>query len=377
MTGGQLRLGRVAGFPVAVHWSVLLIVGLLTWALAGGVLPQAAPGHSDLVYVLLGLLGAVLLLAAVLAHELAHALTARRAGVAVDGITLWMFGGVSLLRSEAPTPDAELRIALAGPATSLGVAVLSGAVAVLLPDVRATEPLIATAWWLAVINLVLGTFNLVPGSPLDGGRVLRALIWRRTGDRELATRSAARAGVTVATGMIVVGALLFVLGDVVDGVWTALIGWFLLSSAKAEQAGADAGRLLAGITVAQVMSAPVETASADATVQEFVTRQVLTGHHSAVPLLDVAGQVVGVVTLRALHAVPPANRDRVRVREVAVSRDRLVVADPEEEVTAVLSRMTPESGTRALVFAQDQLVGILTSSDVSRLISLRGMLAER
>lgn len=176
-----IPLGRIAGFVVNVHWSVLVILWLFTWSLAT-MLPGTVGGYPAVVYWLLGAGGAVMLLASLLAHELAHAVVARRAGVSVESVTLWLFGGVTALGGEAKTPKAAFRIAFAGPATSLALSATFGALAITLAGVRTPAIVISVAWWLATVNLLLGLFNLLPGAPLDGGRLVRAYLWRRHGD---------------------------------------------------------------------------------------------------------------------------------------------------------------------------------------------------
>ncbi len=367
----SLRLGRIAGFPVAINWSVLVIMLLLSWGLADGVLPQAAPGHTTLTYWVAGVAGAILLIASLLAHELAHAVLARRSGVEVDGLTLWMFGGVATLRGEAKSPRDDFRIAAVGPATSLVLAALFGVVGVLLALGGLSDLLVTVVMWLATINFVLAVFNLIPGAPLDGGRILRAWLWQRSGNRVRAATTAATVGQVVAYGLVGLGLLAFLLGDTLQGLWTVLIGWFLLAAARAEQVATVAQDYLRGVEVREVMSAPVEVGSADATVAEFVESNVLRGRHSAYPVVGSTGAVEGLVTLEELRGVPAAERGLVRVREVCLPLGAVATTGPGEPLTDVLERLTRESGRRALVFDHGRLVGILSSTDVTRALERR------
>ncbi len=234
----DIKLGRLAGFPLAMNWSVVIIAGLLTWSLATTSFPHHAAGHTELTYWLIGFGTAVVFFASLVAHELAHALVARHHEVEVTGLTLWLFGGVAHLASEPSTPRADFRIAIAGPATSLGLAVGFQLVALGAQALGIAHLLVEAATWLAGINLMLGLFNLLPGAPLDGGRILRAFLWRRHGDWPRATVFAARAGSIVAWVLIGFGVLEFFAGTSMGGLWLVFIGWFVLSAARAEEAEA-------------------------------------------------------------------------------------------------------------------------------------------
>ena len=216
MSGG-IPVGRIAGFPVSVNWSVLVVLWLFTWSLAS-TLPSTAPGYSTESYWVAGACGATVLLASLLAHELAHAIVARRAGVKVLGVTLWLFGGVTRLGTEAKTPQTAFRIAVSGPITSLLLAAGFAGIAAATTALGIDHIVIAVAWWLAGVNLLLGLFNLLPGAPLDGGQVLRAWLWHRHGDAARAAVGAARAGRTVAVVLIALGLAEFLAGALVPGV---------------------------------------------------------------------------------------------------------------------------------------------------------------
>jgi Zn-dependent protease/CBS domain-containing protein len=371
----SLRLGRIAGFPVAVHWSVVVVVLLLAWSLADGVLPEVAPGRAAGTYWLYGVVGALLLLCSLLAHELSHAIVARRSGVEVEGLTLWMFGGVANLRGEPPAADADLRIAVAGPATSVGLSVGFGALAVVLSALGQSDLLVSVTAWLAGINLMLAVFNLIPGAPLDGGRILRASLWRRWGDRDRAAAAATRAGQLVGYCLVGLGLLNFLLGDYVGGLWMMLIGWFLHAAAIAEESAAVTVHTLEGVPVAAFMSTDVQTGQADLSVEEFVSRLVLGGRHSAYPVVGVDGTVTGLVTLGQLRGVPPGARASTSVGDVAVPLAHVATCTPDEPVAGVLPRLSRESGNRALVFDHGRLVGIVTPSDVTRMLETRSLLS--
>ncbi|MGZ4576641.1 MAG: site-2 protease family protein [Mycobacterium sp.] len=365
-----IPIGRIAGFPVNVHWSVLVILWLFTWSLAS-TLPGTVKGYSPVAYWAAGACGALVLLASLVAHELAHAVVARRAGVAVGSVTLWLFGGVTTLGGEAKTPKAAFRIAIAGPATSLALAVIFGGLVVALHTVGAAPIVVGVASWLAVINLLLGLFNLLPGAPLDGGRVLRAILWRRHGDSVRATIGAAHAGRVVAFILIGLGLAEFLLGGLVGGVWLAFIGWFIFAASREEETRISTQQMFSGVRVADAMTARPHTAPGWITVDDFVQRYVLGDRHSAYPVVDRSGSISGLITLRQLRDVAPERRATTVVGDIAQPLHEVPSGAPQEPLTALLERMAPAGPrSRALVFEGGQVVGIVTPTDVARLIEV-------
>ncbi|BBZ68961.1 site-2 protease family protein [Mycobacterium paraseoulense] len=365
-----IPLGRIAGFPVNVHWSVLVILWLFTWSLAS-TLPGTVRGYSPVAYWAAGACGALVLLASLVAHELAHAVVARRAGVAVGSVTLWLFGGVTTLGGEAKTPRAAFRIAIAGPATSLALAALFGGLVAALPTLGAAPIVVGVASWLAGINLLLGLFNLLPGAPLDGGRVLRAFLWRRHGDSVRASIGAAHAGRVVAFILIGLGLAEFLLGGLVGGVWLAFIGWFIFAASREEETRISTRQMFSGVRVADAMTARPHTAPGWITVDDFVQRYVLGDRHSAYPVVDRNGSVSGLITLRQLRDVAPGRRATTTVGEIAQPLHEVPSGAPQEPLTALLERMAPAGPrSRALVFEGGQVVGIVTPTDVARLIEV-------
>ena len=365
-----IPLGRIAGFPVSVNWSVLVILWLFTWSLAS-TLPTAVKGYAPLAYWLAGACGALVLLASLLAHELAHAVVARRSGVAVESVTLWLFGGVTRLGGEAKTPKAAFRIAIAGPATSLALAATFGGLVAVLHTVRAAPIVVGVASWLAFINLLLGLFNLLPGAPLDGGRVLRAYLWRRHGDSVRASIGAAHAGRVLAFILIALGLAEFVAGGLVGGVWLAFIGWFIFAASREEETRISTQQLFAGVRVADAMTAQPHTAPGWISVEDFIQRYVLGDRHSAYPVADRDGSIVGLVTLTQLRNVAPSRRTTTSVGEIALPLQSVPTAAPQEPLSALLERMAPVGPrSRALVIDGRGVIGIVTPSDVARLIDV-------
>lgn len=365
-----IPLGRIAGFEVKVHWSVIVILWLFTWSLATA-LPGSVKGYSRPTYWLAGACGAVVLLASLLAHELAHAVVARRMGVGVGDVTLWLFGGVTTLQGEAKTPKAAFRIAAAGPATSLALSGAFAAVAIVLPTLGVGAIAVSVTWWLAVINLMLGLFNLLPGAPLDGGRLVRAYLWRRHGDSVRAAVGAARAGRVVAIILIVLGLAQFLVGGLVGGVWLAFIGWFIFAAAREEELQVTTRQALAGVRVVDAMTANPRSAPGWLTVDEFIERYLLGAPHSAYPVADQNGSIVGLVTLRQLRGVAADRRATTTVREIALPLDRVPTAAPLESLSALIERLAMAGHcSRALVMDGGKVVGIITPSDLARLIEV-------
>jgi Zn-dependent protease/CBS domain-containing protein len=365
----HIRLGTAAGFRLGVHWSVLVILWLFTWSLAS-TLSDTAPGHSVPTYWLAGAVGAMVLLASLLAHELTHAVVARRAGVPVSDVTLWLFGGVTRLGGEAQTAKTEFRIAVSGPVTSLALGGVFAALAVAFRQLGVTNIAVGVAWWLSGINLLLGLFNLLPGAPLDGGRVLSAYLWRRHGDKVRGELGATRGGRIVGYALIALGLFEFMVASIVTGVWTVFIGWFLLTAAQSEERRILTRQSLSGVRVVDAMTARPHTAPGWISVEDFIQSYVLGHRHSAYPVEGPGGTIVGLITLAQLRQVAPDARGTTLVRDAAMPMDQVVTAAPHEPLTSLLERLAPSGSSRALVVDSGQVVGIVTARDISRLIDV-------
>jgi Zn-dependent protease len=361
----SLRFGRIAGIPVGASWSALLIAGLIAWSLAGSLLPAQAPGLTTAAYWLAGLAGAGLFLGSLLAHEVGHALVARRAGLRVRGITLWLLGGVALLEDEPATPRDELRVALVGPAVSLALAAVFGLAAAAASVVGLPAAIVAVAAWLAVVNAILAVFNLIPAAPLDGGRVLRGLLWRRHGSRVRAAVTATQAGVWVGAGLVAYGLLGAFTGWGIGTLWTALVGWFLMSAARQERLYALQRSGLEGVRADQVMTPAPAAAPAWFTVDAFLRNYVEPWQAAVLPLRSFDGHPAGVVTAAALAAVPPDRRHIVRAGDVAIGVADLVLLHPGQPVTDLPARLAA-GRTVAAVVAGGQLLGLITQADLAR-----------
>jgi Zn-dependent protease len=367
----SLRFGRIAGIPVGASWSALLIALLIAWSLAGRLLPAQAPGLVAGAYWLAGLAGAGLFLGSLLAHEVGHALVARRAGLRVRGITLWLLGGVAQLEDEPVSPRDELRVALVGPAVSLALAVAFGLAAVALSVAGSPAVAVAVAAWLAVGNLALALFNLLPAAPLDGGRVLRGLLWRRSGNRARASVVAATAGQSVGAGLIGYGLLGALTGWGFGSLWTALVGWFLVAAARQERDHAVLRSGLGGLRADQVMTPAPAAAPAWFTVDAVLRNYVEPWQATVLPLRAFDGAPAGVVTEAALAAVPRERRHLVRVGDVAIPPSALVLVAPDQPVAGLAGRLAG-GRTVAAVVAGGRLLGLITMDDLARVTASGG-----
>lgn len=374
--GASFRLGKVAGVSVGVNWSVLVIFGLLVWGLAGNQFPRAYPDRPGWAYVIAGIAAAVVFFLGLLAHEVSHAIIAKRNGIAVDSITLWLFGGVAQLRGEARTPGAELRIAGIGPLVSLLIGLVFGAGAGLVALAGDRGLLFGSLAWLAGINLVLAIFNVLPAAPLDGGRLLRAALWKWRGDRTWAAIASARAGRVLGAVLIGVGLWQFLTGAAIGALWLALIGWFLIGAAVAEERQAQVGSALHGVRVGDVMTANPQAVNPGVNVGDFVDHYLWAYRHTALPLI-VDGRPTGLVTLDRVRRVPAAERVTTTLAAVSCPADELVLARPDEPLLDLLPRLSACADGRSLVVAEDgQLVGIVSPSDISRAVQ-RSTLRDR
>lgn len=370
----SFTLGRIGGVKVGINWTVLVIAGLITLSLAGGILPAMVEGQSDVTYLIGGIVGAIGLLGSILAHELGHALMGRRHGLNVDSITLWLFGGLAQLEGELPSARVEAKVAGIGPAISLFVGVVGVGAAFLIGTSTIVGALVG---WLGLVNLVLAVFNLLPGAPLDGGRLLHAFVWGRTGDRHRATRSASNAGRFIGFGLMGVGLLEFLLGSLVGGLWTATIGWVLVTAASAEARVSATESGLHGLTVSQLME-PMTPVPDWLVVDEFVLRHVLPTRQSVFLLLAFDGRPSGYVTIKDLSRVGEDDRLIQPVRRYARPLAEVPVVSPGEPAKRVASaRQAALSPLLALVVEGGEPIGIVTRAGMTAAIERAKLIGSR
>lgn len=363
----SFRLGRIAGIRIGVNWSVLVIFALIAWGLAASRFPAAYPQYGTGAYVAAGLLTAVAFFVSLLAHELSHALVARRNGLRVEEITLWLFGGVARLSGEARSPGADLRIAGIGPLVSL----LLGAVFLMVAELLAasgSDLVVAGFGWLGAINIFLAVFNAIPAAPLDGGRLLRSIIWWRTGDRLKAIQWSSRAGEVFGWILVALGLIIFFTRADFGGLWFALIGWFLIGAATAESQQATVRNQLGQLAIRDVMTPNPITASGLMTVADLLSSDLIRHRHSTFPVTENGRGPVGLVTFNQIRQVEPQDRATTRLRDIACPMEQLAQARPEEPAADLLPRLSECAEGRALVLSNGVLVGIISPSDINRVL---------
>ncbi len=353
---GSITLGRILGIPVGVHISWLLIFALITWSLSVGFFPPEYPDLPVTWYWILGVFTSLFFFGSVLVHELGHSILAQRNGIAVRGITLFIFGGVAQIEREPETPGAEFRIAIAGPLTSL---VLGLAFAALWLFDRGIPYLAAPSAWLMRINLMLAFFNLIPGFPLDGGRVLRAIVWQVTGSFERATRLASFTGQLVAAGFIGLGVVSMLGGNTFNGLWLVMIGWFLQNAAATTYAQMNAQQSLRDIKVEQVMSRECPIVPGQLLLNQLVENYVLTGGRRCF-LVQNEGPLPGILTLRDIAQVPRTQWGQVAVYQIVKPAEQLVYVAPQTDLLSALRTMDEANVNQVPVIDKGELIGMLS-----------------
>ncbi len=370
MESGRFQIARVLGIPVYLHASWLVIFGLISWTLATGYFPARYPDLPAASYWARGLIASLLFFVSIFLHEMGHALVARQHGVKTRSITLFIFGGVAQMEGEAKDGATEVRIAAVGPLVSLALAalfqLLSGA-ALLGAAGR------GVCGYLALINLALALFNLVPAFPLDGGRVLRGLLWRRVG-RLRATRIAAGAGGAFALFLIALGVFGFLAGDAAAGIWYVLIGWFLREAAAGTYQQARLDETLGGMTAADMMLREVATLPAHISLAEAAHEHFLRTGHGCYPVVR-GDETIGLLSLRDLLRLTPEEREATSVQGAMQPLSAAVVVRPQTPLREALARMAAGPG-RALVLDNGRLAGFLTLSTVLRHLRVREALGE-
>ena len=365
---GSLRIGQIAGIDIYINYSWIIIIVFLTFYLATGWFPSLYAGWPTAEYWAVSFFSAILLFVSVLLHELAHSLVARRRGLPVKNITLFIFGGVSNLEQEPKSAGVEFQMAFVGPLTSI----LIGVVAYLLqlPLQGSKTPAEAILFYIGVMNIILGIFNLIPGFPLDGGRVLRSIIWKISGSLRTATRIASIIGQIIAYLFILFGIFLFFSGLIVNGLLIGFTGWFLLTASQSANAQVMLQTLLRGVTVRKVMNTTPITVPANISLHKLVYEYFLPqGLRSA--LVMQADQLAGLITLSDIRHFPQEEWNQVPVGHALIPLEKLHVVSPEQDLNDVLPLMTGRDVNQLPVVENGQLVGILSRDAIIRYLEVQ------
>ncbi len=358
-------LGRIAGVRIGLNWSWAIVFALIVWSLASAVFPDQNPGLSKGAYAGMAVVAALLFFASLLLHELGHAVQARREGMQIEGITLWLFGGVARFTDAFPSAGAEFRIAVAGP---LVTAVLGGAFVALAALAALPEAVDGVAAWLGYINLFLLAFNLLPALPLDGGRVLRAALWAGRRDFAWATAIAADVGRGFGYLMIAGGILLFVVQGAFSGAWLAFLGWFLLGAAGAEARYLAVRDALAGLEVRHFMIRDPVTAQPEQSLGEFMDSVAGVARYTAYPVVR-ESQVLGVLPLRRVLELPRSEWDERRVSDVMLRVDEVPQLHEHQDALDALAELDAAGLHRGLVLDHGRLAGFVSITDIARLLA--------
>jgi Zn-dependent protease len=361
------RLFRIAGIDVGVHASWLVVFGLVTWSLASGYYPQALRDADTTLHWALGAISALLLFAAVLVHELAHSLVARAQGLDARSITLFIFGGVSNLGGESPRPRVEFLVAIVGPLSSFAIAGLALMGALAAPPGSAADAVLS---YLAIVNGLLGVFNLIPGFPLDGGRVLRSIVWQATGSLRRATEVAGAAGTIVAYGFLVWGFVQVLNGELLGGIWIAAIGWFLQMASAASVQQVRLEEALRGTRVSDIVRPDPATVPPSLSVADLIEDYLLPQNRRAMPVAE-EGRLLGIVTLGDIREVPLDRRATTPVDSVMGGREGVVTVAPGASLGAALEALGRGDYEQVPVVESGRLVGMLTRADLLRQFQLR------
>ncbi len=362
---GAWRIGTIMGIPIRVHFSWLIVFGLLTWLLSSRYFPQVTPDLPFVSYWINGVLAALLLFASVAFHELAHSYVAQKYKLTIESITLFIFGGVAQLKGEPPHPRAEFWIAIAGPFSSF---LLSAFFFILAMNMAGgTRALFA---YLAQINFIIGVFNLIPGFPMDGGRVLRSALWVKKKDYFYATQKASSIGKGIALFFIFFGLFSIFTGGP-GGLWLMLVGWFLYSAAQASYQQSTLQEILSGIKVKGIMVGEMQTIDPSISLDKAVDEYFLRYGYGGFPVID-DGKFLGILTLKEVKDVPRENWGKVKVSEAYIPHEKRWEISPDADAIKALELMIKEDKGRIVVTEGDKIIGLITRNGIARYVQIKG-----
>jgi Zn-dependent protease len=364
----SIRLGKIRDIELGIHYSWFIVFVVFSIILATEQYPGTYEGWSDTQYWTIGIASVLLLFISVIIHEFGHAITAQREGIPVQSIVLFIFGGVATITRESEEPGDEFKIAIAGPITSAALAGLFGAAWAAVGD--SSEQVSALLGHLAFVNLALAIFNLIPGFPLDGGRVLRAIIWKATGSLRKATRVVSFIGIGVGALFLFIGVLAIVNGNLANGLWGIALGWFLQNAASQGYASLVQRDILRDVSVHQLMDTQPAVVAPDVSVEQLVMRHIL-GENVRGALVVDDNALLGIVTLTDIKELERERWPETSVREIMTGRDALYSVTPDAQLVAALERMVQHDLNQMPVLDGDRLVGMVSRSDFMRYLQMR------
>ncbi len=363
---GSLKVARIMGIPIMVHFSWLIIFGLITWSLSTFYFPKAAPEVPELSYWVGGLFASLFLFLSVAFHELSHSFVALRYRLSISSVTLFIFGGVAQMKGEPPNPKAEFRIAVAGPLSSLFLSLLFYLVYHAVTG-QVTRALFS---YLSQLNFILGAFNLIPGYPMDGGRVMRAFLWKKTGDFFYATRRASNYGQKIALFFIIFG-MVSIFAGFSGGLWLMLIGWFLHTAAQASFQQASLHETLSGIKVKDIMVKDIVTIPSEMSIETALNGFFLKYGYGGFPVMD-EGKFLGFVTLKEIKDVPKEEWHNAKVSAILIPHDRKWEVSENDDAMKALELMINEDKGRVVVTQKGKVVGLITRNGIAQYVQIMG-----
>ena len=367
----SFQVGKLFGISIRIDYTWFVIFVLVASSLSSLYFPGVYADWSPPTYWFMGIVTALIFFASVLAHELAHSLVSKARGVPVQSITLFIFGGVARISDEPKTPASEFWMALAGPATSIGIGMVFGVL--YLATGRGKTPVAALAAWLSYINLFVAALNLIPGFPLDGGRILRSAIWKITGNLRKATRIASILGRAVAYMFILLGIWRAVSGNLFGGIWIAFIGWFLENAASSSYRQVALREMLQGMKVSDVMISDCPRLPRGLTIKELVDEYIFRTTLRCFPVVD-DGHVLGVITLQHVKEIPRERWETTRVEEAMTPFDEMKAVRMDDDLHTIMQRMAEEGANEFPVVEDGKLMGVVARDNLVGFINTRSEL---
>ncbi|MFW6147462.1 MAG: site-2 protease family protein [Thermodesulfobacteriota bacterium] len=371
MFGKRITLFKLLGFEVGIDWSWIIIAILIAWSLSTGLFPMYYENLSTQMYWIMGIVGALGLFLSIIIHEFSHSLVARKYGMPVKGITLFIFGGVAQMEEEPTSPRAEFMMAIVGPISSFAIGLIFYGIYLSGKQGGLPEPVNGVVGYLALINVILAGFNILPAFPLDGGRVLRSILWGVKKNLRWATRVSSWIGSGFGILLIVLGVFNVLRGNFIGGMWWFLIGMFLNGAAKSTYQQLITRKALEGEPVRKLMKTDPVTVPASLSLKELVEDYIYRHHHKMFPVTEDSDKLAGCITTKQLKDVPKEQWDQTRVQDMVVQCSPENTIESKEDAMKALSRMRSSSSSRLMVVEGGRLVGIISLKDMLEHLSLK------